>query len=449
MEEKTLFPGPAVPAGAGDGSIFAQLGDESRLEVGLPVYRKVRAIGQGAFGKAYLVEAVRGRRRGKASSPKAAALQRVLKKLPLSGIPEDRREAAFREALLMRRISRGCPFITQFAEVFLGKAGTMLCIVMEFCSGGDLRSVLRDRDECRPPEAQVLAWAAQLSLALHHCHVQGVVHRDVKPENCFFRTRDGDLLLGDFGISCALDERSFAKTCVGSPMYMSPEVVNQDRYSFATDAWSLGVLLYEAAMLAPPFKGTNICQLAFRIVTGTPEPLDAAFSGELHRLVERLLVKDPAQRPTLAEVLVAPPLEAPAAALAALHSLPWPPSARPGSAASAGSSSLVQRIRGHVAGGSGLGAGALAEEEVAYGDDFEEASDSEASYEPDFEAPSEDDEQAAGRACPALDELSEAQVRRRIREELGEEALAAAERVGIVSFLGGVGSAGQPVVAHS
>merc|ERR1719409_2095308 len=108
---------------------------------------------------------------------------------------------------------------------------------MEYCSGGDLRGMLRSREGKTLEEAVLLSWAAQIALALRHCHSHGVLHRDVKPENCFFRTDGGDLLLGDFGISCDMDDKSFAKTCVGSPLYLSPEIVNQDRYSYATDVW--------------------------------------------------------------------------------------------------------------------------------------------------------------------------------------------------------------------
>merc|ERR1712060_770509 len=187
-------------------------------------------------------------------------------------------------------------------------------------------------------------------LALNHCHAHGVVHRDVKPENCFFRTVGGDLLLADFGISCSLDERSFAKTCVGSPMYMSPEVMNQERYSFATDVWSLGVVLYEIAMLQAPFKGTNICQLAFRIVMGEPDPMDPSFSEQLRHLNSQFFQKDPLQRPTLADILLHPPLNTYAAAACANHRMAWPPAIRAPAGSPTRRSGMVQRLRGHVAG---------------------------------------------------------------------------------------------------
>eukprot|EP00928_Gymnodinium_smaydae_P080996 TRINITY_DN64582_c0_g1_i1.p1 TRINITY_DN64582_c0_g1~~TRINITY_DN64582_c0_g1_i1.p1 ORF type:complete len:494 (+),score=129.09 TRINITY_DN64582_c0_g1_i1:54-1535(+) len=445
--------GLASPAGAGGlrsatGGIFAQLGDESRLAAGLPVYRKLKLLGRGAFGKAYLVEGSRG--------PAQRHVRRVLKKLPLRGISEDRREGAFREALLMRRISRGCPFITQFSEVFLGKAGSILCLVMEFCSGGDLRSLVRSARENsqRIAEEHVLHWSSQVGLALRHCHANGVLHRDVKPENCFFRTPGGDLLLGDFGISCTLDEKSFAKTCVGSPLYLSPEIINQDRYSYATDVWSLGVMMYELTMLEPPFKGTNICQVAFKIVSAVPQPIDASFSEALRGMIGQLLDKDPAARPTLEVLLVQGTLAAAAQATCLAHSLEWPPPAGPGPvAASSRSGGLVQRLRSQTQRGapvSPCGDAEVAdeyeddfeeyvddfegdEEDVVYDDDFEamSAGNSEASYEQDFEAASDDEGQMEGR-------WNEESVRQQLHLELGSEGLAIAESLGVVSFLEGM-----------
>merc|ERR1712085_26117 len=98
------------------------------------------------------------------------------------------------------------------------------------------------------------------------------------------------------------------------------EVMNQEKYSFATDVWSLGVVLYETAMLQPPFKGTNICQLAFRIVMGDPEPMDQNCSQELRQLSSELLQKDPRSRPILADLLRRSPLDVQAAAVSSQHS---------------------------------------------------------------------------------------------------------------------------------
>eukprot|EP00929_Paragymnodinium_shiwhaense_P083204 TRINITY_DN4423_c0_g1_i2.p1 TRINITY_DN4423_c0_g1~~TRINITY_DN4423_c0_g1_i2.p1 ORF type:complete len:505 (+),score=119.45 TRINITY_DN4423_c0_g1_i2:163-1677(+) len=443
--------------------IFEELADESRLKRNLPMYKKIRIIGQGAFGKAYLVETSKAPR--VAVTDSTAGQQRVLKRLKLTGSSEKHREGAFQEALLMRKISRHCPYITQFHEVFLGKGGTQLCIVMEFCSGGDLRRLLRDAKDSsrRLLEAEVVAWASQAAIALQHVHSHGVIHRDVKPENCFFRSEGGDLLLGDFGISCDMDDKSFAKTCVGSPLYLSPEIVNQDRYSYATDVWSFGVMLYEMAMLEPPFKGSNICQIAFKIVGTTPQPVDSSlYSAPFTNLVCRLLEKDPSKRITLLEALVEAPFDPAAGLLAAKHGLQWPPQARTGGVGR--SSGLVQRLRKNVGGAAtagGYGGAAPALADVEYGDDFElydgedddapppmpatpqyaddfeeEASGSEHSYEEDFEKDSyEDDFENEGHAATgALEELSDERVRDMILQELGQAGLDAAEKLGVLSF---------------
>jgi len=358
----------------------------------------------------------------------------------------------------MRKISRGCPFITQFSEVFLGKAGTILCLVMEFCSGGDLRTLVRRREGARFPEENILAWGAQVGLALRHCHVHGILHRDVKPENCFFRVVGGDLLLADFGIPCALGEKSFAKTCVGSPLYLSPEIINQERYSYATDAWSLGVMLYELAMLEAPFKGTNICQIAFKIVGAIPQPVDNLYSEELRRLIDSLLDKDPQTRPTLEQVLLSPAVAPWAQHASVGHGLEWPPPGGPGTTASQ-SGGLVHKLRSRMSRSAGIEGADVDtsmhdeyeddfeapdpcdgdDEEVHYDDDFEVASGgSDASYEQDFDEVSDIDEPP---------ELGEAVLRHQLQAELGADGLAIAESLGVVSFLEGMKISAQALVS--
>jgi len=441
--------------------LWAELGDEGRLEKNLPVIKKVCTLGEGAFGRAYLVSS-----RGGRSGSETDVQQLVLKRIALKGCAEDRRDGAIREALLMRRISGGCPYITQFHDVLVGEGGLTMCLIMEYCSGGDLRQVLQDRRGNRLPEDYVLIWAAQVGLALRHCHSHGVLHRDVKPENCFFRQANGDLVLGDFGVSCALDEKSFAKTCIGSPQYLSPEIVNQDPYTFSCDVWSLGVLLYEMAMLQPPFRGLNICQLALRIVSSDPEPLDTTFfSVELQHLVARLLLKDANLRASLDEALLLPPLNTAVARVCASAGIEWPPRVTAGSSMGfATRRGLVERMRAlpthdgnslSPPGGNALTIPTHAYEggDDEYADDFEtltpmgkncglddEAlydqdtfeeyrSDGEASYEQDFENASdgEDEERLHGEDA-----------QRQLLVALGPEGMMVAQNLGVVHFLEGM-----------
>jgi len=75
--------------------------------------------------------------------------------------------------------------------------------------------------------------------------------------------------LGDFGIARVLsDTKSKAKTVVGTPYYLSPEIIKSEPYSFKSDIWSLGVLLYEMCALTPPFNAQSLHQLAQKIIQG-------------------------------------------------------------------------------------------------------------------------------------------------------------------------------------
>ena len=92
-----------------------------------------------------------------------------------------------------------------------------------------------------------------MCLAIKHIHDRKILHRDIKSHN-FFLTKKGMVKLGDFGIARVLSNtRSKAKTVVGSPSYLSPEIISNEAYSFKSDIWSLGIVLHEMAALEAPF----------------------------------------------------------------------------------------------------------------------------------------------------------------------------------------------------
>lgn len=112
-----------------------------------------------------------------------------------------------------------------------------------------------------------------------------MLHRDLKPENVFV-TSSGQLKLGDFGIASVLGgSTELAKTCVGSPCYLSPEIIQGLPYSYKSDVWSLGVLLYRIASNRFPFDAANLAQLALKITAGSFPPLSPKYSPHLHHLL--------------------------------------------------------------------------------------------------------------------------------------------------------------------
>lgn len=133
---------------------------------------------------------------------------------------------------------------------------------MEYCEGGDISTLIKrsKKEKKYIPEEMIWDIVAQVLLALQTCHNRPegkILHRDLKPGNIFL---DGDfnVKLGDFGLSRVMgDESIFAYTHVGTPYYMSPEQINEQKYNEKSDIWSLGCIIYEISALRAPFEATT------------------------------------------------------------------------------------------------------------------------------------------------------------------------------------------------
>ena len=189
-------------------------------------------IGRGSFGTAWLVRS------------NADSRMYVMKRLALDHMNEKEKDEAHNECVVLMKLRRH-PNIIRVREHFVEDG--RLCIVMDFADGGDLAQRIEAQAAGRTPfpEAQVLDWFVQLCLALKHAHDRKVLHRDLKPQNVFL-TRKNFVRLGDFGISKVLaGTMAVASTCVGTPLYLAPELCEGKLYNHSCDVWSLGVILYE------------------------------------------------------------------------------------------------------------------------------------------------------------------------------------------------------------
>ena len=129
-------------------------------------------------------------------------------------------------------------------------------------------------------------------------HSKRIMHRDLKPANIFI-DNDGDLKIGDLGLSRQLSSHTFeAFSRVGTPLYMSPEVLQGKAYDWKSDVWSMGCIAYELCALRSPFRSSdkenlNLYELFQRICKGNfPAPPDR-YSPELRSLVSGMLNVDP------------------------------------------------------------------------------------------------------------------------------------------------------------
>ncbi|MFG2939335.1 serine/threonine-protein kinase [Streptomyces sp. NPDC048282] len=260
-------------------------------------YEIGRQLGAGGMGRVYEALDMRLGRR-------------VAVKVLSTGLAdEDLRERFMREARALARISH--PNTVVLHDFALHEDTPYL--VMELLEGVDLARLLGIRRTL--PHALVRAIGAGMSSGLSAVHNAGMLHRDVKPSNVHL-TREGRVVLQDFGISHLLDAAHSRLTAtgafIGTPLYMAPEIIAGDRAGPYSDLYGLGTCLYEMLRGERPFDGGSPVTTLYRVVQEEAPSL-AGVPGvpdDLAALVARLMAKDPAQRPGDAEVrdlLRAPP----------------------------------------------------------------------------------------------------------------------------------------------
>lgn len=114
------------------------------------------------------------------------------------------------------------------------------------------------------------------------------MHRDLKLQNIFItRSQNGSetIKLGDFGLARVLNPGEMAKSMVGTPYYMAPEILKEEDYSFKSDIWSLGIVLHQLCTEKPPFAGNNMQEVRGNVLRGKYEHLPRKFSADLLALV--------------------------------------------------------------------------------------------------------------------------------------------------------------------
>lgn len=224
------------------------------------------------------------------------------------------------EATLLEHTPHPC--VTSIIDCFIGNDDPVrgyLCIVMPLYNSGDLATKIQAKCEARTgcfDTTVVLSFIAQIALALEFLHHAKIIHRDVKPKNVFLHGGN-QLVLGDLGIARVLDVgASEASTVAGTRPFMAPEVLKNERYSYAVDMWALGVLLYQLANAGSnPLSSAQ--DLPFNsiaeVLHSPPKPLPSSSSrgssGDgLQSLYESMLEKEGGRRVSARGVVQSPQL---------------------------------------------------------------------------------------------------------------------------------------------
>jgi len=243
----------------------------------LKMYEVGKQIGTGKFSVVYRARMADGR-------------HVALKKINIFDMMDAKsRTKCLREVLMLQTISKHENLIA-YLDAFI--EDNELMIVFEWAESGDLRRLLR-KTTTPFEERQVWNYFLQVAGAIAHMHEQRMMHRDIKPANIFISATNV-LKLGDLGLGRVFSNDSVeAFSKVGTPLYMSPEVLHGQGYDFKSDVWSLGCLLYEFATLKSPFEAPNqtLYDIFKRINNGEFDQLPDVFSHELRSLVSRMLAK--------------------------------------------------------------------------------------------------------------------------------------------------------------
>eukprot|EP01120_Amphizonella_sp_Union-15-10_P011958 TRINITY_DN5221_c0_g1_i1.p1 TRINITY_DN5221_c0_g1~~TRINITY_DN5221_c0_g1_i1.p1 ORF type:complete len:255 (-),score=36.54 TRINITY_DN5221_c0_g1_i1:590-1354(-) len=211
-------------------------------------YERGRCLGKGSFSK---VRALIPKNRSK--SHNTWAIKEIQKSFVLNH-KYDKNLLSEREIL---SVLQGCPFVVTLVTSF--QTEDLLCLVLEFLSGGELKFVLKKKLEETGDafsEEFVRFYAANIILALECIHSKCIVHRDIKLQNILLDS-EGFCCVTDFNVAKMLGENEQTSEVCGTLNYMAPEVLMNQKYDQMVDWWSLGIVLFELAKGYRPFQANH------------------------------------------------------------------------------------------------------------------------------------------------------------------------------------------------
>ena len=232
----------------------------------------------------------------------------VLKQNKLDGSRS--RKQAMNEIELLMQLSH--PNCIKCHGHFFDDSHNSIYIVLDYCEGGDLHKLLEERRATSSylDESEIWNYFLQICLGVQHLHEMGIVHRDLKTLNILLSRDRTQVKVADLGVSRQVSQDTFLlETFHGTPLYLSPEMVDGSLYTEKTDIWSLGVILFELVALHPPFKGPSLLALAQAIKSGRRAPLPPKYTtpgsrgSSLERCIDWLLQQDYRQRPSINQVV--------------------------------------------------------------------------------------------------------------------------------------------------
>ncbi|KAF8245917.1 kinase-like protein [Wilcoxina mikolae CBS 423.85] len=249
-------------------------------------YTVIDLVGRGSFGSVF---------KGIHNKTKDVV---AIKSLDLDQQDEEIQDIQKEIGLLTQLKAGDAPNITAYHASYV--LGHKLWIIMDFCSGGSMRTLMK----AGPIEEKYIAVVIRETLtALHYLHSHEIIHRDIKAANILVN-QDGRVQLCDFGVSAQLVTKTNKRnTFVGTPQWMAPEALTGGLYDFKIDIWSFGITIYELAKLNPPLHQYHPERVVDMIPRMPPPRLEGGnWSNALREFVALCLNDVPDQRPSAEEL---------------------------------------------------------------------------------------------------------------------------------------------------
>ena len=249
-----------------------------------------RVIGKGSFGSVYLVR--------RKVDQKIYALKTVF----LEKLNKKEQENSVNEVRLLASVSH--PNVIGYKEAFWDEKNSSLNIIMEYADDGDLQTKINKKRKEQKYFNENLIWlySIQMIEGLKALHDKKIMHRDLKSANIFLTKNNHQCKLGDMNVSKVIKEK-FLTTQTGTPYYASPEVWRNEPYSYKSDLWSIGCVIYEMCELRPPFNGNDLDELFENICKGKIRRISNYYSDDLWKMILMLLQHDVNKRVDCQEFL--------------------------------------------------------------------------------------------------------------------------------------------------
>ena len=238
-----------------------------------------KVLGKGSFGNVYLVK--------RKADNKIYAIKTVI----LEKLNKKEQENSVNEVRILASVNH--PNVIGYKEAFWNDIESSLNIVMEYADDGDLQTKIQKMRKEGGMFTENLIWSYSIQMieGLKALHDKKIMHRDLKSANIFLVKDNHQCKLGDMNVSKVIKDKVLL-TQTGTPYYASPEVWNDKPYSYKSDLWSIGCVIYELCALHPPFHGKDLDDLYENVCKGKVERINSIYSDDLWEMIKMLLQVD-------------------------------------------------------------------------------------------------------------------------------------------------------------